>query len=252
MKKIDLNCDLGESFGSFKIGSDEEIMAYITSANIACGFHAGDPGTMRRTVKLALQHGTAIGAHPGLPDLQGFGRRKMEISPEEAFDLVLYQIGALSAFVKAEGGRLSHVKPHGALYNMCAGDKRLAEAVARAVQSADEELVLFGLHNSESTSAAERIGIRAAQEVFADRRYEDDGTLVSRSSSDALITTAEEAVGQVLRMVLENKTVSRNGKEIMIKADTICLHGDGLQALEFAATLHAALKGRGVEVASFT
>ncbi len=182
---IDLNGDMGESFGAYRIGHDEELAKVVTSANIACGFHAGDPAVMRRTVKLCLEHGVEVGAHPGLPDLMGFGRRAMQITPEEAYDLVLYQAGALQGFVRAEGGRMRHVKPHGALYNMAAVQRPLAESIAKAVYRLDPELILFGLAGSELIRAAESIGLRAASEAFADRTYRADGTLTPRTDPEA-------------------------------------------------------------------
>jgi len=239
---VDLNCDMGESYGTYRIGNDEAVFPYITSANIACGFHAGDAAVMKKTVKLALKYRVAIGAHPGLPDLQGFGRREMAISPEEAYDLVVYQIGALSGFVHSEGGVLRHVKPHGALYNMAAVNAGLAEAIAEAVYKVNPVLVLYGLSGSELTKAGSRIGLHVAQEVFADRTYQDMGTLTPRSHPSALIGNEDQAVAQSLRMVKEGLVTSINGIDVAIKADTICLHGDGEHAAPFAAKIHTLLK----------
>ena len=239
---VDLNCDMGESYGAYQIGHDEAVLPYITSANIACGFHAGDAAVMKKTVKLALKYRVAIGAHPGLPDLQGFGRREMAISPEEAYDLVVYQIGALSGFVHSEGGVLRHVKPHGALYNMAAVNAGLAEAIAEAVYKVNPVLVLYGLSGSELTKAGSRIGLRVAQEVFADRTYQEKGTLTPRSHPNALIGNEDQAVAQSLRMVKEGLVTSVNGIDVAIKADTICLHGDGEHAALFAAKIHTLLK----------
>ena len=239
---VDLNCDMGESYGSYLIGNDEAIFPYITSANIACGFHAGDPAVMKKTVKLALKYNVAVGAHPGLPDLQGFGRREMAISAEEAYDMVVYQIGALAAFVQSEGGMLRHVKPHGALYNMAATDKTLAEAIAEAVYKVNPMLVLYGLSGSELIKAGSKIGLRVANEVFADRTYQDNGNLTSRKSANALITDEEVAAAQCLRMVKEGLISTTNGIDIAIKADTICLHGDGEHAAIFAARIHTLFK----------
>ncbi|WP_338472209.1 5-oxoprolinase subunit PxpA [Niallia sp. XMNu-256] len=241
MYKIDLNCDMGESFGTYQLGNDEEILNFITSANIACGFHAGDPTTMRKTVRMALEKNVAIGAHPGLPDLAGFGRRNMQITPDEAYDLVLYQIGALSGFVKADGGKLQHVKPHGALYNMAAKDYQLSLSIAKAVYHIDPELILFGLAGSELIKAGEEVGLRCANEVFADRTYQKDGTLTPRTNSNALINKLEEAVHQVITMIKEGKVYSQQGIDIPINADTICIHGDGQHALEFAKHLVSSL-----------
>jgi len=242
MYRVDLNCDLGESFGAYKLGVDEEILPFLTSANIACGFHAGDPSVMHKTVKLALANGVAIGAHPGLPDLIGFGRRNMEISPQEAYDMVVYQISALAGFVKAEGGIMQHVKPHGALYNMAAKRKELSEAIAQAVYKVNPELILFGLSGSELVLAGEKIGLPTAHEVFADRTYQIDGSLTPRSQPDALITDQQQAVSQVVRMVKEGKVLSLQGKDILIKADTVCIHGDGSHALVFARLIREILE----------
>lgn len=239
---VDLNCDMGESYGAYQIGNDEEIFPYITSANIACGFHAGDASTMKKTVKLALKYDVAIGAHPGLPDLQGFGRREMAISVEEAYDLVVYQIGALMGFVLSEGGVLRHVKPHGALYNMAVGDAGLAEAIAEAVYSVNPMLVLYGLSGSELIKAGNRIGLRVANEVFADRTYQNDGSLTSRKLPNAVISDEDQAVAQSLRMVKNRLVTSVSGVDIFIKADTICLHGDTQHAAAFAAKIHTAFK----------
>jgi UPF0271 protein len=246
---VDLNCDMGESFGAWTLGHDAALMPYLTSANIACGFHAGDPAVMRQTVRLALQHNVAIGVHPGLPDLAGFGRRNMDISADEAFELVVYQLGALGAMARAEGGVMHHVKPHGALYNMAATNAALAQAIAEAVYKVQPELVLYGLAGSELTKASEKIGLRTAHEVFADRTYQANGTLTPRRQPDALITSAEAAIAQVLRMVQGGWVRTQQGQEIAIKADTVCLHGDGAHALEFAQQLSQALRAAGVTMA---
>jgi UPF0271 protein len=248
LKSIDLNCDMGEGFGAYSLGQDIEIMKYITSANIACGFHAGDPTTMRKTVKLALEHEVAIGAHPGLPDLAGFGRREMDITPQEAYDMVVYQIGALAGFIHSEGGRMQHVKAHGALYNMAAKQKELAEAIANAVYKVDPQLILFGLSGSELIRAGEQIGLRTASEVFSDRTYQSDGTLTSRRMPDAMITDDRLAVDQVIRMIKEGKVLTRQQVDATIKADTICIHGDGAHALEFAVKIRYALNEAGINV----
>jgi len=248
MKTVDLNCDMGESFGAYRMGRDEELLDCVTSASIACGFHAGDPGTMRRTVGQALERGVAIGAHPGLPDLVGFGRRRMDISPQEAYDLVVYQVGALWGFVRAAGGQLQHVKPHGELYNMAARDAALAEAIAEAVYRIDPGLILYGLAGSELVSAGRHVGLRTASEAFADRTYQADGSLTPRSSPDALIGSDEEAVAQVIRMVRQGKVMSRQLAEFEIQADTICIHGDGEHALAFARTIRQALEQAGIIV----
>ncbi|MCP8970477.1 LamB/YcsF family protein [Ectobacillus ponti] len=249
MLYVDLNCDMGESFGAYTLGRDEEILGYVTSANIACGFHAGDPATMRKTVKLALDKGVAIGAHPGFQDLAGFGRRNMFISPQEAYDLTVYQIGALYGFVKAEGATLRHVKPHGALYNMAARDAALAEAIAEAVYKVDGNLILFGLAGGELGKAARKIGLRAASEVFADRTYQEDGSLTPRTHPNALLHDTEAAVNQVIRMVKKGKVGTLQGTDAAIQAETICIHGDGAHAVEFAAHISQALQEAGIQPA---
>lgn len=246
--KVDLNCDMGESFGVYRMGNDEAIMDYITSANIACGFHAGDPATMRKTVQLALEKNVGIGAHPGLQDLVGFGRRNISLSPQEAYDLVVYQIGALAGFVQAEGGKMQHVKAHGALYNMAAQNAGLSEAIAEAVYKIDPELILFGLSGSELVKAGEKIGLRTAGEVFSDRTYQADGSLTPRSQPNALITDTATALEQVIRMVKQQKVMSVQQQEIQITADTICIHGDGATALDFASAISSSLAAAGIDI----
>lgn len=241
MYRVDLNCDMGESFGTYKMGTDEEILEYVTSANIACGFHAGDPAVMRKMVTLALEKGIAIGAHPGLPDLVGFGRRNMDISSQEAHDMTVYQIGALYGFVKAEGGKMQHVKPHGALYNMAAKSRELSDAIAQAVYKVDSDLILFGLSGSELVKAGQKIGLRTASEVFADRTYQQDGSLTPRRQPDAMITDDRLAIDQVIRMVKEGKVRSQQGVEVNIQAETVCIHGDGPHALSFARQIRELL-----------
>ncbi|MGP4082752.1 LamB/YcsF family protein [Pseudalkalibacillus sp. R45] len=248
MNTVDLNCDLGESFGTYEKGSDEAILDYVTSANIACGFHAGDPSVMRKTVKMAMEKNVAIGAHPGLQDLVGFGRREMQITPEEAYDLVTYQIGALYGFVRSEGGEMQHVKPHGALYNMAAKGPELAEAIAEAVYDVGPELILFGLSGSALIKAGEKTGIRTASEVFSDRTYQEDGSLTSRKLVNALIEEEEKSLQQVVRMVKEGKVTCLQGIDIPIEADTICIHGDGASALTFARNIRAGLKEAGITI----
>jgi 5-oxoprolinase (ATP-hydrolysing) subunit A len=239
---IDLNCDLGESFGAYSKGNDENILKKITSANIACGFHAGDPQIMLRTVQLAIKNDVKIGAHPGYPDIQGFGRRHIDIPPEEIYSLVLYQIGALHAMVTSQGGQLSHVKAHGALYNRAAKEKEAAKAIARAVYDFDPGLTLFGLANSEMITAGREIGLATANEVFADRTYQSDGTLTPRTQDGAVIHNDRQALEQVLKMVLDHKVVTVDGSEIEMVPDTICLHGDNEKALIFAERIVEALK----------
>src|SRR5476649_1816960 len=220
MPTIDLSCDMGEAFGNYAMPNDELLLNYISSASIACGFHAGDPAVMQNTVAAAIKKGVAIGAHPGLPDLQGFGRREMQISPKETYQMVLYQIGALYAFVKAAGGRLNHVKAHGALYNMAGRDPALAKAIVDAVHDFDPGLILFALANSEMVVAAKKTGLAYASEVFADRTYQDDGSLTPRTHPDALITDDGQSLNQVLMMVKNQQVVSVNKKVIPLTADT--------------------------------
>lgn len=248
--QVDLNCDLGEAFGNYSFGGDEQIIPLITSANIACGFHAGDQHVMNETIKLAKAHGVGIGAHPGLPDLQGFGRRNMDLSPNEIYDIVVYQIGALSGFCKIHNVKINHVKPHGALYQMGARNKYIARAIAQAVFDIDKTLIYVGLSNTSLISEAKLVGLTTASEVFADRRYEDDGQLVSRKEHDALITDTNEAIEQVVNMVKSQTVVAKSQKTISIEADTICVHGDGAHALEFVTQIRERLKKEGVSIKS--
>jgi UPF0271 protein len=252
MKTIDLNCDMGEGLGAWKMGDDAALLDHVTSANIACGFHAGDPGTIHRTVALALVKGVAVGVHPSLPDLQGFGRRRMSVSAEEVYDMVLYQIGALAGFATACGGQLAHVKPHGALYNMAAKDRELAKAIAQAVRDFDPRLVLFGLAGSELVRAGEQASLKTANEVFADRTYQADGSLTARTQPDAIIHDAETAIAQVRRMVREGRVRSQQGSDIPLQADTLCIHGDEPNAVEFARRMRQALDADGVCVAAIS
>ena len=248
MQQIDLNCDMGEAFGNYPMPNDEALMNLITSANIACGYHAGDPDVMQHTVFMAIKKGVAIGAHPGLPDLQGFGRREMKISSNEAYQMTLYQIGALSGFIKAAHGKLHHVKAHGALYNMAAKDASLAKAVVEAVHDFDPNLILYGLAGSEMIAAAKKIGMKTASEVFADRTYQDDGSLTPRTQSNALITDEKQSIDQVMRMVQQQTVISVNKNSIPLKAETLCLHGDGAHAVEFAELINARLKSEGISI----
>jgi UPF0271 protein len=246
---IDLNADVGESFGAWRLGDDESLMASVSSANIACGVHAGDPSVIRRTLALARQHGVAAGAHPGYPDLAGFGRREMALSPEEVTDLVLYQVAALAGMAAAEGLRLTHVKPHGALYNKAARDQPTAAAIARAIALVDRRLVLFGLSGSALVDAGRREGLRVAAEAFADRGYEANGRLRARELPGALVTDPADVVTRALRLI-EHQTVSAvDGSTIAVAADTICVHGDTPGAAELARRLRAGLEARGVRLA---
>ena len=248
MYQIDLNSDLGESFGNYTIGMDEEILKYVSSANVACGWHAGDAMVMEKTVALAKEFGTAVGAHPGFPDLVGFGRRNMAVTPDEAKAYVRYQLGALMAFCTAHGVKIQHVKPHGALYNMAAVDEKLAIAMCEAVYEVDKDIIFMGLAGSKMITAAEKVGLRAASEVFADRAYNDDGTLVSRKLPGAVIKDKDLAIKRVIRMVKEGKVESINGNDIAIKADSICVHGDNPKALEFVKNIRETLIAEGVEI----
>ena len=245
---VDLNCDLGESFGAYKIGKDEEIIPLISSANVACGAHAGDPDVMAKTAELCKNNGISMGAHPGFFDLMGFGRRNLAVSPSEAKNLMIYQVGALDAFAKSMGIKLCHVKPHGALYNMAAKDKALAKAIAEGIYAYDKSLVLLGLSGSEMLNAAKEIGLPCAAEVFADRAYEDDGSLVARSKPGAMIKDEDEAVSRVIRMIKEHKVTSISGKDIDIEPASVCVHGDSEKALLFVKKIRSALAGEGIEI----
>lgn len=251
MSCVDLNCDLGESFGAYTMGLDEEVIPHVTSINAACGYHAGDPLHMEKTMALAARYGVAVGAHPGFPDLMGFGRRPMTVTPDEAGAYVKYQMGALMAFARSHGLRLQHVKPHGALYNMAAQDAALARGIAEAVASVDKEVCLMGLAGSVMLEEAERAGLPVISEVFADRAYNDDGTLVSRRLPGAVIYDADTAAGRAVRMARENKVVSINGRTIDIRADSICVHGDNAKAIELVKKIRAALEAEGIAVKNF-
>lgn len=248
MFSIDLNSDLGESFGAYKIGKDEKIIPLISSANVACGFHAGDPSVMSKTVKLCLENSAAIGAHPGFCDLQGFGRRSMNVSPSDAKAMITYQIGALDAFCKSNGAKLQHVKPHGALYNMAGKDEKLARAICEAIYEYDSSLILLGLSGSKMLAQAEKIGLPFAAEVFADRAYEDDGSLVARSKPGAMIEDKDEAVERVLTMIKQHTVKTIGGKTIEICPHSVCVHGDSDKALAFVEKIRAALLENGVEI----
>jgi UPF0271 protein len=240
---LDFNCDLGEG-----CGDDAAIIPLLSSANIACGFHAGDAQSMRDTVTLCLRYGVAIGAHPSLPDREGFGRQEMSVTPEAAYAFVLYQLGALAAIAKAEGGRLHHLKPHGALYNMAARDPALADAIAAATKDFDSDLWLVGLSGSALTAAGEAVGLRVAHEAFAERRYEADGTLTPRSRPDAVIESLEASLEQVRRLLHEGTVIARTGERVPLRMDTLCLHGDRPGAAQFAHSLREALLGEGVRI----
>jgi UPF0271 protein len=247
--RIDLNCDMGESFGPWPMGADEQVMPHITSANIACGAHAGDPVVMRKTVRLAKASGVAVGAHPGFADLQGFGRREMTVGADEIEASLIAQVGALSAIAHAESIVLQHVKPHGALYNMAARDRKLSDAIARGIAAVDRSLILFGLPGSAMLEAGRAAGLRVAAEGFADRAYEPDGSLTPRSRAGAVIHDVDAVVARALRMAADGVVLTTSGQEVALRVDTICVHGDTPGAAELVRRIHDALRDRGVEVA---
>lgn len=250
MFSVDLNCDLGESFGNYKLGMDEDVIPLISSANIACGYHASDPLVMRKTVHMAAEYGVGIGAHPGFPDLMGFGRRNMSVTPDEAKAYVTYQLGALDGFCKARKVSIQHVKPHGALYNMAGKDYALARAICEAVYEFDPEIILLGLAGSELIRAANDVGMACANEFFADRAYEEDGSLVNRRKEGAMITDDQAAVARVIRVIKEQKVKAITGKDISLKIDSICVHGDGVKALQFVKMIRNQLKEEKIEIAA--
>lgn len=250
--EVDLNSDLGESFGPWNMGDDEQVMNFVTSANIACGFHAGDPVVMRRTVSLAVAKGVAIGAHPGYPDISGFGRRDMNCSPEEIYAFCLYQIGALAAIASSAGARVVHVKAHGALYNRCAKEAAAAAAIAGAVKDAGADLVLVGPPDSAFEREARLAGVRFAREAFADRAYMGDGSLAPRSIHGSLITDPEEAARRAVGMVMDGHVRTIDGKILNLRPETICLHGDTPEAVAMAKRIRGALEESGVSVAALS
>jgi UPF0271 protein len=249
MPTIDLNCDMGESFGAYTIGADVEVMRSISSANVACGYHGGDPAVMRRTVRLAREAGVSVGAHPGFPDLVGFGRREMRVTPQEVEDMVLYQVGALAAIAAAEGVRLRHVKAHGALYNMAVRDRALADGIARAVRAFDPSLMLFVLPASELQRAGEAAGLHVALEGFADRAYEPDGSLTPRSRAGAVIHDPAEVVARAVRMAKGGGVTATDGSHVALRVHTICTHGDTPGAHELTRLLRAGLERDGIGIA---
>ena len=250
-KTINLNADLGESFGAWTMGEDEALLQVVRSANVACGFHAGDPVVMRHTVRTALAAGVSLGAHPAYPDLQGFGRRPMKMAPAELEAMVIYQVGALAGMAAAEGGRVTHVKPHGALNNQACEDAALADAVARAVKAVDPALILLAPVLSELCFAAERAGLKVAGEAFADRAYTDEGTLVSRKIAGSVVHDVKEVVTRVVRMVKEGTVISLTGREIPIVAQTICVHGDTPGAVDMVKAIRTALEKEGIQLRPF-
>lgn len=248
MYYVDLNSDLGESFGNYSLGMDGEILKYVSSANVACGWHAGDAMVMAKTVALAKENGVAVGAHPGFPDLMGFGRRNMAVTPEEAKAYIKYQLGALMAFTVSCGMKIQHLKAHGALYNMAAVDEKLAIAICEGVYEVDKNIILMGLAGSKMITAAEKVGLRAASEVFADRAYNEDGTLVSRKLEGSMIKDKDLAISRTVRMIKEGKVTAITGKDIDIKADSVCVHGDNPKALEFVKNIRATLEQEGITI----
>src|SRR3954465_8412385 len=250
MATIDLNCDLGESFGAYTIGADEAVMGSITSANVACGYHGGDPRVMRRTVRLARQAGVAVGAHPGFPDLVGFGRREMRMTPQDVEDMVLYQIGALAGIAQSEAVRLSHVKAHGALYNMAVRDAGMAGAIARAAAAFDPRLIFFALPGSGVARAGTAAGLQVALEGFADRAYEPDGSLTPRSRAGAVIHDPERVVQRAVRMAVDGVVAATDGSKLAMRVDTICTHGDTPGAQGLTRALRAGLERAGVTVSA--
>lgn len=246
--QVDINSDLGESFGAYQIGNDFEIMKWISSANIACGYHAGDHNIMYQSVQMAKARNIEIGAHPGLQDLIGFGRRYIQINPKEVYNLMIYQIGAMQAFANIHQACLNHVKPHGALYNMANKDKAIAEAIVNAIYDLNPHLILYSLSGSILTKIGKAAGLKVAEEVFADRTYKSDGTLTPRTEDNAMITVPEEAVNRVIRMIKEGKVKTIDGFDININVDTICVHGDGDKSLEFVQLLHNRLLEDNIQI----
>jgi UPF0271 protein len=249
--KIDINCDMGESFGAYTLGLDEEVIRYITSANIACGYHAGDPLVMEKTVSMAKDHGVAIGAHPGFPDLMGFGRRNIDATLNEIKGYVIYQIGALQAFAQVQGLKVEHVKPHGALYLMAVEDEKISEAIAEAIAGVDENLIfvaLAGAKGEKMTKIGEKIGLRVAYEAFPDRAYTPDGTLVSRREPGAVIKDPDQVAQRALMMAKQGKVVAIDGTEIPFRPETLCVHGDTPGAVNLVKKIRETLTNEGVEV----
>lgn len=245
---VDLNSDLGESFGAYTMGLDKEVLKYVTSCNIACGWHAGDPLIMDQTVKEAAEKGVAIGAHPGYPDLMGFGRRNIDVSMKEARAYLLYQLGALNSFAIAHNTKLQHVKLHGAFYNTACVDPKLADVVVDSILDVDKDIILLALSGSYITKVAAEKGLKVAHEVFADRAYNVDGTLVSRKLPGAMIHDEEVAISRVKKMISEGKVQSIDGSDISIKADSICVHGDNPDAVKFVDTIRNSLEEDGIQV----
>ena len=251
MFSVDLNSDIGESFGAYKLGDDEAILQHITAANVACGWHAGDPMVMDRVVRMAAERGVAVGAHPSYPDLLGFGRRQMKLSFAEAKNYVKYQIGALSAFTTSYGVKIHHVAPHGAMGNMCQDDRELSRAICEAAYEIDPDIIIYYCAGAVLGEEAEKIGLRSACEIFADRAYEDDLSLRSRKKEGAMITDEDEAIARCVRMIKEGKVQSYSGKDLDIKGDTLCVHGDGPKAIAFVRRISEAFRNEGIEIKAF-
>lgn len=245
--EIDINCDMGESYGHFKVGNDEQIFPYITSCNIACGFHGGDPLHIERTINNAVKHGVQIGAHPSYPDLAGFGRRKMQLSREELKAIIKYQVAALKGMAESLGGKLAYVKPHGALYNTAADDESEAITIIQAIREIDPQLALMGLAGSTTERVAMKEGIIFIAEAFADRKYESDGRLMSRSKAGSVISNPQEAADQVLSIVMKQRVISADGTSVPIRAQSICIHGDNPAAVDILQTLDLALREKGID-----
>jgi 5-oxoprolinase (ATP-hydrolysing) subunit A len=249
---MDINCDMGESFGAYRIGNDAAVMPFISSANIACGFHAGDPLVMDATVKLALEHGVSVGAHPGYPDLQGFGRRNMDLTPEEVEAFTLYQVAALAGFARARGVELAHVKPHGALYNQAAKDRALALAIARGVARFSRSLALVGLAGSLLVEMGVEAGLQVGNEAFPDRAYNPDGSLRSRRLPGAVIESPQDALEHALRLAREGIVLVRDGQTVNVRVDTLCIHGDNPAAPRIAQAIRQGLETEGVSIHPLT
>jgi len=252
MAEIDINCDMGESYGNFKVGNDDAIFPYITSCNIACGFHGGDPLHIEKTIKNALEHGVQIGAHPGYPDISGFGRRRMHIIPDELRAIIKYQIAALKSLTESLGGRLNYIKPHGALYNTAADNHEDARAIAKAVREIDPTLSLMGMGGSNIEKAANQENLSFVSEAFADRKYETNGRLRSRNEEGAVLQSADEAAQQVISIVLDSKVESYNGTPVSIHAESICIHGDNPMAVSILEAIDEKLKEKGISKKRFT
>ena len=247
--KIDINCDMGESFGRYQLGLDAEIMPFISSANIACGFHAGDPNVMHNTVRIAVEHGVGVGAHPGFPDLVGFGRRNLSMQADELRDAIIYQVGALMGFTQMFGATIQHVKPHGAMYNMAADNENMARTIVETLLKLNDQLILFGLSGSKILKIAREAGLRVAREVFADRAYNEDGSLVSRQQPGSVITDSSEVVQRIVTMVKKRKVTAITGREINLELDTICVHGDTAGAVNHVKHIVHILKQETIEIA---